>query len=194
MVGEELLVAAAGAAPAIARRLALSTTLILGPFLPAAARARVRAAARRAGADVVDQVDDLCAEIAAATVSVSQAGYNTTMDVLRAGRPAVVVPFAAPGEDEQTRRADRMARLGIWRSVSPAALTAATLADAVVAAADDEPTRPRLDLDGRDRSVALLGGLVADRTEMSANHLARSSARWCTVACLESSDAVGVHQ
>ena len=165
MVGEALLLAAVAAAPAVARRAGLTTTVVLGPFLPADARRRVRATAAPAAGivDVVDRVDDLCAEIACSTVSVSQAGYNTTMDVLRAGRPAVVVPFAAPGEDEQTRRAERMARLGVWRTVPPAALTGPSLADAVVGAAADAPPRVRLDLDGRERSTSLLDRLAVER-------------------------------
>ena len=67
MVGEALLLAAVAAAPAVARRAGLTTTVVLGPFLPADARRRVRATAAPAAGivDVVDRVDDLCAEIAA---------------------------------------------------------------------------------------------------------------------------------
>ena len=55
-------------------------------------------------------------------LSLSQGGYNTTMDLLRAGTPAVVVPFAEGGENEQTVR-DRAdwPQLGVLRMV-PAAV------------------------------------------------------------------------
>ncbi|PTW57608.1 putative glycosyltransferase [Breoghania corrubedonensis] len=40
-----------------------------------------------------------------ARLSISQAGYNTTLDVLASGVPSVLVPFAQEGESEQTMRA-----------------------------------------------------------------------------------------
>jgi predicted glycosyltransferase len=162
MVGEGLLAVAAHAASALHARTGLSTTLVAGPFLPDAARHHLRARAGRCMA-VVDRVDDLCGEIAASTASLSQAGYNTTLDLLRAGRPAVVVPFAAAGEDEQTRRAERMAGLGLLRCVPAAALTPERLVDEVVAALAAPPPPVRLDLGGRARSTALLARLVAER-------------------------------
>jgi len=51
-------------------------------------------------------------------LSISQAGYNTTMDLVGCGCPAIVVPFAEHGETEQLDRAQRLASLGIARSVS----------------------------------------------------------------------------
>ena len=58
-----------------------------------------------------------------------------------------------------------MARLGVWRTVPPAALTGPSLADAVVGAAADAPPRVRLDLDGRERSTSLLDRLAVERCD-----------------------------
>jgi predicted glycosyltransferase len=69
--------------------------------------------------------------LARAAVSVSQAGYNTVLEVLRAGCPAVVVPFAAGGETEQTLRANLMAKRGLLTVVEERALTGAILARAI---------------------------------------------------------------
>jgi len=44
-----------------------------------------------------------------ASASVSLCGYNTVMDLLRAGLPAVVVPFDDGGETEQSLRAEALA-------------------------------------------------------------------------------------
>ena len=60
--------------------------------------------------------------------SVSQCGYNTALEVVRAGVPALVVPYATPEEDEQRRRARRLARLGAVRMLDPERLDPATLA------------------------------------------------------------------
>jgi predicted glycosyltransferase len=55
---------------------------------------------------------DFAALLAAATVSVSQAGYNTVCDLLSVPTPAVLVPFLADGQFEQTHRARLLAERG----------------------------------------------------------------------------------
>lgn len=69
-----------------------------------------------------------------ARLSVSQAGYNTVLDVLAAGVRAVLVPFAQGDETEQTQRAEALARHGRAIMVPEAGLTAQGLAAAVDAA------------------------------------------------------------
>jgi predicted glycosyltransferase len=106
-------------------------------------------------------VPDLGAELRSAGVSVSQCGYNTALDVLRARVPALVVPYRAPGEDEQARRADRLAALGVVRVLDPAELDGATLAAAARELVGTVPSKPDLDLDGARTSAELLAELVA---------------------------------
>jgi predicted glycosyltransferase len=50
--------------------------------------------------------------LANAELSISQAGYNTAADVLKAGCRSIMVPFAAGGETEQSRRAEALSALG----------------------------------------------------------------------------------
>jgi predicted glycosyltransferase len=47
-----------------------------------------------------------------ADASISQAGYNTTMDIVTCGVPAVMVPYQGMGQTEQYLRAERLADLG----------------------------------------------------------------------------------
>jgi predicted glycosyltransferase len=162
MVGEELLTVAADAAPDLFGRTGLTTTLVAGPFLPPSARHRLRARSD-AWVTVVDRVDDVCAEIRRSVGSVSQAGYNTSMDVLLADRPAVVVPFEAPGENEQTKRAVRMDRLGLVRMIPPRELSAGRLVADVLGSITAPRPGARLDLAGRERSAALIAELVTER-------------------------------
>lgn len=58
---------------------------------------------------------DFPALLAGCALSISQAGYNTVLDLVRAGRPAIVVPFDAGGETEQAIRAAAMERAGLAR-------------------------------------------------------------------------------
>jgi predicted glycosyltransferase len=77
--------------------------------------------------------------LARARVSVSQAGYNTVLDILRADVPAVFVPFAQIRETEQQQRAEALQRHGRAVVTPEAALTPESLAAAV----DDALTLPR---------------------------------------------------
>lgn len=58
---------------------------------------------------------DFPALLAGCALSISQAGYNTVLDLVRAGRPAIVVPFDAGNETEQAIRAAAMERAGLAR-------------------------------------------------------------------------------
>ena len=73
-------------------------------------RSRLFAATAPAHARVERARPDFRALLARAAVSVSQAGYNTAVDLLRAGVAAVLVPFEAGRETEQRLRAEWLAR------------------------------------------------------------------------------------
>lgn len=163
MVGEPLFLAAVDAAAAVKRRTGFDTHIVAGPFLPEAAWAWLQNQTRP-GLTVVRRVDDLASEIEASRVSVSQCGYNTTMDLLRAGTPAVVVPFSEGKEDEQRRRAERLARLGVLEVVDSSTLSAATLVEAVAAAAHRPTPTVELDLDGAANTARFAIDLVARRS------------------------------
>ena len=93
-------------------------------------------------------------------VSVSQAGYNTVLDILAAGTRAVLVPFAAERETEQLIRAEHLVARGAAVLLSESDLTPATLAAAIERAAASEPWQIALDTDGARRSAALIAGLI----------------------------------
>ena len=61
---------------------------------------------------------DFRAMLAHARLSISQAGYNTTADILRAKCPNVLVPFSLGGETEQTRRVARLSERGLALSIA----------------------------------------------------------------------------
>ncbi|MEQ8702208.1 MAG: glycosyltransferase, partial [Bauldia litoralis] len=91
---------------------------------------------------------------------VSQAGYNTVVDILQARARAVLVPFARDGETEQTLRAETLARRGLARVVAETALSGAALNTAIDAAL----AAPRVDLavrlNGEAESVRLVTKMV----------------------------------
>ena len=100
---------------------------------------------------------DFAARLANCVLSVSQAGYNTVMETLAARARAVVVPFAAGGEAEQSTRARLLAARGLLEVVEESALTPASLAAAIERAlARPRPAPADIDLDGAAASARLL--------------------------------------
>ncbi|MEP3280054.1 MAG: glycosyltransferase [Stappiaceae bacterium] len=68
--------------------------------------------------------------LAGARVSVSQAGYNSVLDILSANIPAVLVPSNVNG-NEQTDRAGILANQGVVQMLAEDELSATTLAETV---------------------------------------------------------------
>jgi predicted glycosyltransferase len=154
-VGAELLRTAL-AARALSGQSRTRWRLLAGPDLPTGAVAGLTAAAPD-GVIVEPARPDFPSLLARCRLSVSQAGYNTVMDVMRAGCRAVFVPFAAAGETEQTRRAELLAARGHCLVVPEAGLTPERLARAVDdAMAAAPPPLPALALDGARTAAALL--------------------------------------
>jgi predicted glycosyltransferase len=106
---------------------------LIGPNM---AEAAFRDLVARASAGVMIERarPDFRSLLARARLSISQAGYNTVLEVLAAGLPAVVVPFAAGSETEQSLRAGLLAERGALTLVAEAALTPTSLATAIAAA------------------------------------------------------------
>jgi predicted glycosyltransferase len=90
-------------------------------------------------------------------VSVSQAGYNTLMEILDRRARAVVVPFAAGNETEQTLRAKALAASGRIEALEERALSPQALASAIDRALSaPKPPPSDIDLDGARKSAQLL--------------------------------------
>ena len=161
IVGGPLFAAAVDAHRAIHERTGLATLVVAGPFVPDPVWDRlVEEATASPHLEVVRSVDDLASAIGRSTVSISQGGYNTTMDLLAAGTPAIVVPYVADAEDEQHRRTVRLAGMGVLRRLPSDRLTPLRLVDEVVAAigADVPPTT--LDMTGAQTSARIVAELA----------------------------------
>src|SRR5712691_2886479 len=92
-------------------------------------------------------------------VSVSQAGYNTVLDILAARARAVLVPFAAGRETEQLMRAERLGALGAAELVRENELTPQRLAAAIERAAAREPAAVAIDTGGAARAARLIAAM-----------------------------------
>ena len=110
-VGEDLLRAAVEAHALLAGERQLRLCVFTGPFM---AEANFSALADRVaslpGVHLERFTADFLSYLAAADLSISMAGYNTCMNILAAGVPSLVFPFAQ--NREQRLRAEKLAALG----------------------------------------------------------------------------------
>jgi predicted glycosyltransferase len=189
--GEVVVSAGGGAAGMALLEIALATRragcladlpwrVIAGTNLPESDFAALRASAP-AGVAVERFRDDFVALLRGCRVSVSQAGYNTVLDLLAARARAVLVPFAAARETEQSLRAERLAALGAAVLVRESELSVAALAAAIERAAARPPPSLAIDIDGAARAARLIAGIIGAETidieTKDATHLAATRGR-----------------
>lgn len=157
-VGEPLLRAAL-AARSLSPLAEAPWRLLVGPDLGHAVLNDLRAAAP-AGVVVERARSDFPALLARCRLSISQAGYNTVLDVLQAGCRAVFVPYATSTQTEQAIRARLLAVAGravvVEGDPEPVGL-----ADAIARAlAGPPPSRPDLPIDGAAQTARALAAIV----------------------------------
>lgn len=154
-VAENLLAAALDARPLSRRAGDTTWRLLVGHDIPDEDFAAYCARASK-GVIVERARRDFPGLLQRARLSVSQAGYNTVLDILIAGVAAVFVPFAQVKETEQTQRAEALAAHGRAVVTPEQNLTPERLAAAV----DDALALPRKEthvrLGGAEESARIL--------------------------------------
>ena len=121
----------------------------------------VELAAGEGGIELERSRPDFTSLLENCALSISQAGYNTLMETIRAGARAVVVPFAGGHETEQSLRARCFAERGLLEVVEESALAPQTLAAAIDRAARKPKALPRnVNLEGAQRGAASIAQLA----------------------------------
>lgn len=98
--------------------------------------------------------------LANCAASVSQAGYNTVVDLLQARACAVLVPFASGSETEQTLRAETLAKHRLAQVLAEEALTGTALNRTIDAALAAQPPNLTVRLDGEAETVRQVAAMV----------------------------------
>lgn len=94
------------------------TILVTGPLMPASERDELARRAALLGIQRFDFRADMPAVIAGARAVVTMAGYNTVSEVVRAGKPALLLPRTGPSQ-EQLVRARALAATGAVAMLHP---------------------------------------------------------------------------
>ncbi len=139
----------------------IQVSIVAGPFLPEAEWQYLQDQSRQlANLTVYRSVPDLRTVLRNARVSISQCGYNTAMDLLQTGIPSLVVPYSQARENEQLRRAEQLADLGVLMVLPEHQLNAQNLANKIIELLDFKPGINTLNLSGATITQAILEDLV----------------------------------
>ncbi len=110
---------------------------------------------------IVRSLPDFRARLANAAVSISQAGYNTLIETMKAKTPAIVVPFETDREQEQVTRARAFVDLGLVRMLRSKMLEPGALARLVDATVGSVPPTAAIDFNGSEGTVRAIRAVLA---------------------------------
>jgi UDP-N-acetylglucosamine--N-acetylmuramyl-(pentapeptide) pyrophosphoryl-undecaprenol N-acetylglucosamine transferase len=88
-------------------------------------------------AELMTYIEDMPEKLADAHLVIGRAGASTVAELSAAGRPAILVPFAAATDDHQTANAREMVKAGGARAIQEASFTPEVLARQIEALAMD---------------------------------------------------------
>jgi len=140
-------------AHALLARSDLRLQLFTGPYLAEKQFQTLRKLAGP-GAIVERFSSDFPAWLAAADLSVSMGGYNTTMNILAAAVPALIFPY--DHDREQGLRARALSRLADLQVLEDRDLEPSRLAQRIRESLGREAREPKVRLDGARRTAILL--------------------------------------
>jgi UDP-N-acetylglucosamine--N-acetylmuramyl-(pentapeptide) pyrophosphoryl-undecaprenol N-acetylglucosamine transferase len=88
-------------------------------------------------AELMTYIEDMAAKLADAHLMIGRAGASTIAELTAAGRPAILIPFAAATDDHQTANAREMVKAGGARAIKQDNFTPEVLARQIEALAMD---------------------------------------------------------
>lgn len=159
--GHELLESVANASRNLADRIPHQILMFTGPFCPEPVFQQMQSIAAASANLIVERyTPHLISYMRQSDLSISMAGYNTTMNVLTTGVRSMLLPFTGNDDQEQRIRSQRLAELGVVQLIDPADLQPDRLADRIVQCLQQTPTRLQFDLNGVEKTAQLVTALA----------------------------------
>ena len=159
--GHELLDGVAEASELLAGILPHQIQMFTGPFAPDHVYESLQLlASHRPNLTVERYTPDLLSYMAKADLSISMAGYNTTLNVLQTGVRAMQMPFTGNDDQEQRLRSNRLADLGIITVLDPRELQPSILANKIIDTLTRTPEQMQFNLRGVEVTAACVKSLA----------------------------------
>lgn len=132
--------------------------IFTGPYFDGSDFANLRASSVP-GVRIERFADNFPAWLVAADLSISMGGYNTTINVVAAGTPAILLPFSQ--NREQRMRAERLASITNICVLDEETLSPAALAEQITTMIQRKKQLPDILLDGAAETNNILTGWIA---------------------------------
>ena len=160
-LGYELLEAVIAASPILEQQIPHRIQIFTGPFLPEEQFVQLQEmAAERQNVNLRRYTPQLLQYMDKADLSISLTGYNTTMNILKTGVRALVVPIGHYEKDrEQLVRTKKLEQMGVVETLDPHKLEPQDLARAILTSLNKPPvanTAQLFDLQGAQKTAAFL--------------------------------------
>lgn len=164
-IGYELLESVIKASSILEQKIPHNIQIFTGPFLPELEFLKLELlASNRVNVNLKRYTSHLLEYMKKAELSISLTGYNTTMNILRTGVRALVLPI---GHDEQDReqlvRTQKLEQLGIVEVINPQELEPEYLAQKIIDSLNKQPvanTANLFDLQGAPSTATFLKELL----------------------------------
>ena len=99
-------------------------------------------------------------------ISISQAGYNTIMDILITGAKSIVIPFEGEGEQEQLIRATTLEKKDVLSIIRESDLSVRQLLKNIEQVkSESQPQRAAISMDGAAQTAKLIKQIRSGKTE-----------------------------
>ena len=172
-IGHELIEAVISASSILEAKIPHRIQIFTGPFMPEDQFVQLQqAAANRGNVTLQRYTSHLMAYMKQAELSLSLSGYNTTMNILKTGVQALVIPIGHSSLDqEQLVRTKKLEHLGIVEVIDPGELEPAYLAQRILTSLNKEPiiNMPDFDLQGAQKTNTLLKALLGSDVPIAAS-------------------------
>jgi predicted glycosyltransferase len=160
-LGYELLTSVIKASKILEERIPHHIQIFTGPFMPEELFAKLEEEALyRGNVNLQRYTPQLLSYMERADLSISLTGYNTTMNILRTGVRAIVVPIGHYNQDmEQLVRTRKLEKLGVVEVINPTDLEPVYLSQRIIACLKKESgknTSGMFDLEGAQKSASFL--------------------------------------
>jgi predicted glycosyltransferase len=152
------------ALPQVMSQRPVVVVMITGPFMPVEQRHKLESSSRGLTVRVRASVSDILSYLDAADLVISMAGYNSTVEILRSGKPAILIPRSGPSAEQRTRA--RLFAEHHWvQYLDPSGLDPGLLARTILNNLETGPENDlrvvnKPDLDGASEAVKQLLSLL----------------------------------
>ena len=138
--------------------------IFTGPFVPDDHFESLKRMCNRGPFRLSRFVPDFLSWMQAADFSISRAGYNTCMNVLETGTPALLIPIVQAGD--QVFRAEKLSELGLADVIASEGLKPEIVADAITKGISRSPSSHDIALNGANKTLAFVSKLTTRSRKM----------------------------